>query len=211
MKISLSRVHYPVTTLGPGRRIGIWFQGCSIRCPGCISSDTWIKRPPTTYLDELLTQVKPWLQDCEGVTISGGEPFEQPDALHFLLRAIREIKNTNILVYSGKSYAELANESAIRAGLIDCLISEPFELSSTQTKHLMGSDNQKMTFFTKKGRDLFGHLDRPSNENDRRLDVMFDEQGTVWIAGIPSRGDLGRLQLILEDEGTALLTTEAKP
>ncbi|MCT5046402.1 radical SAM protein, partial [Pseudomonas aeruginosa] len=27
--------------MGTGRRLGIWFQGCSIRCPGCISADTW--------------------------------------------------------------------------------------------------------------------------------------------------------------------------
>ena len=39
--IAISRIHYPVTTLGPGKRIGIWMQGCSIRCPGCISADTW--------------------------------------------------------------------------------------------------------------------------------------------------------------------------
>lgn len=41
MNLALSRMHFPVTTLGPGDRIGIWFQGCSIRCTGCISKDTW--------------------------------------------------------------------------------------------------------------------------------------------------------------------------
>lgn len=41
MRMILSRLHFPVTTLGPGRRIGVWFQGCSIRCAGCISRDTW--------------------------------------------------------------------------------------------------------------------------------------------------------------------------
>ncbi|WP_461325238.1 4Fe-4S cluster-binding domain-containing protein [Bradyrhizobium diazoefficiens] len=43
IRISVSRIHFPVTTLGPGRRLGIWFQGCSIRCPGCISMDTWME------------------------------------------------------------------------------------------------------------------------------------------------------------------------
>ena len=38
--LALSRMHFPVTTLGPGNRIGIWVQGCTIRCPGCVSADT---------------------------------------------------------------------------------------------------------------------------------------------------------------------------
>ena len=41
MKLQLNKAHFPVTALGPGRRIGIWVQGCSIQCPGCVSLDTW--------------------------------------------------------------------------------------------------------------------------------------------------------------------------
>ena len=52
--ISLSRLHFPVTTLGPGRRIGIWFQGCSIRCPGCISADTWAFRTAAAMVTDVL-------------------------------------------------------------------------------------------------------------------------------------------------------------
>ena len=39
--IYLNKAHYPVTTLGPGRRIGLWLQGCTLACPGCVSRDTW--------------------------------------------------------------------------------------------------------------------------------------------------------------------------
>ncbi len=41
--IELNKAHWPVTVLGPGRRIGLWVQGCSIHCPGCVSQDTWPK------------------------------------------------------------------------------------------------------------------------------------------------------------------------
>jgi anaerobic ribonucleoside-triphosphate reductase activating protein len=41
MNIALNKAHFPVTVLGPGRRIGLWLQGCSIRCAGCVSRDTW--------------------------------------------------------------------------------------------------------------------------------------------------------------------------
>jgi anaerobic ribonucleoside-triphosphate reductase activating protein len=210
MEISLSRVHFPLTTLGPGRRVGIWMQGCSIRCPGCISSDTWAKKVPRTTVDELLVLVGSWLKECDGVTISGGEPFEQSLALELLLRGIRKLTTANILVYSGKRLSALTDEQSVTAGLIDCLISEPFELNSPQTKYLMGSDNQRMTCLTPLGREVFGHLNRQSTDSDRRLDVMFDKDGVVWLAGIPGRGDMARLQVLLEETGTYLRTTENK-
>jgi len=210
MHISLSRAHFPVTTLGPGRRVGIWLQGCSIRCAGCISSDTWVKRAPDITVDELLARLVPWLQECEGVTISGGEPFEQPVALEQLLRGVRQQTPADILVYSGRSLEQLRDETCVVSGLIDCLISEPFELGAPQTKYLMGSDNQRMTYLTPLGIKVFGSLNRQASDADRRLDVMFESDGAVWMAGIPSRGDMARLQLLLEAQGTYLRTTEAK-
>lgn len=210
MDISLSRAHFPVTTLGPGRRVGIWLQGCSIRCAGCISSDTWVKRMPDITVDELLARLMTWLRECEGVTISGGEPFEQPVALEQLLRGVRQETAADILVYSGRCLEQLLDETCVAAGLIDCLISEPFERGAPQTKYLMGSDNQRMTCLTPLGSKVFGPLNRQAGDTDRRLDVMFEDDGAVWVAGIPSRGDMGRLQLLLEAQGTYLRTTEAK-
>ena len=73
MRMRLSRLHHPVTTLGPGRRAGIWFQGCTIRCPGCMSVDTWPRRPErnvtvTSVLDWLASPFRarfsPWERTC---------------------------------------------------------------------------------------------------------------------------------------------------
>lgn len=210
MKLALSRVHFPVTTLGPGRRLGIWVQGCSIRCPGCISSDTWAKRAPDVEVAELLERVRPWLHECDGITISGGEPFEQPEALEQLLHAIRQLSGVSVLVYSGLPFEALASCEVVKQGLVDCLISDPFDVRMGQTKYLRGSDNQRMTCLTALGHEVFGSLDRDGTDADRRLDVMFDEDGEVWLAGIPGRGDMARLQLILQNQGTYLRTTEAR-
>lgn len=210
MKLSLSRVHFPVTTLGPGRRLGIWVQGCSIRCPGCISSDTWAKKSPDIDVTELLDRIRPWLHECDGITISGGEPFEQPEALEQLLHAIRQLSGANILAFSGLPLEKLASLDIVKRGLIDCLVSDPFDVSLGQTKYLRGSDNQRMTCLTDLGLEVFGDLDRYATDADRRLDVMFDADGQVWLAGIPSRGDMTRLQLILESQGTYVKTTEAR-
>ena len=39
MELSIARIYYPVKTLGPGNRIGIWTAGCPRRCSGCISPE----------------------------------------------------------------------------------------------------------------------------------------------------------------------------
>src|SRR6185295_15428379 len=76
--IAVSRIHFPITALGPGSRIGIWLQGCSIRCEGCISMDTWNPGIGITTLSEVARHLAPMWSQATGITISGGEPFDQP-------------------------------------------------------------------------------------------------------------------------------------
>ncbi len=208
--ISLSRIHFPVTTLGPGPRIGIWFQGCSLRCPGCISVDTWAIRPPNTTVEKVLAVCSEYLQLAEGVTISGGEPFEQPEALLELLASLRECvrPKADILVYSGKAEGEIAPSLRTFSGLIDALISEPYLFAADQTKPLMGSDNQRLHLLTPLGQQRYQTYQRQRTPDDDRLDIDFDSSGTVWIAGIPRRGDLERLRSLLAQQGTTIYTSE---
>lgn len=77
VSLTISRVHFPVTTLGPGKRIGVWFQGCGIQCPGCISKDTWARKPANTTVSEVLEICSEHRRDADGLTITGGEPLEQ--------------------------------------------------------------------------------------------------------------------------------------
>jgi len=201
MDLSLSRMHFPVTTLGPGRRIGIWFQGCNIRCPGCISADTWGPGHRRLSLDQLLEQITPWLHEAEGITISGGEPFDQFDALRSLLEGLRRLSELDILVYSGYSLEQLDEPLFQTKGLIDALISDPFIEALSQTMALRGSDNQRLSLLTPLGRVRLGHYERLLEPTDKALDVMFDKSGSVWMAGIPRRDDLLRLRDLLHEQG----------
>lgn len=201
MDLSLSRMHFPVTTLGPGRRIGIWFQGCSIRCPGCISADTWGPGHRRLSLEQLLEQITPWLLEAEGITISGGEPFDQFDALRSLLEGLRRLSELDILVYSGYSLEQLNEPLLQTKGLIDALISDPYIAALSQTMALRGSDNQRLSLLTPLGRARLGHYERPLEPTDKALDLMFDESGSVWMAGIPRRDDLLRLRDLLHEQG----------
>ncbi|WP_028236621.1 4Fe-4S single cluster domain-containing protein [Pseudomonas brassicacearum] len=201
MDLSLSRMHFPVTTLGPGRRIGIWFQGCSIRCPGCISADTWGPGHRRLSLEQLLEQITPWLHEAEGITISGGEPFDQFDALRSLLEGLRRLSELDILVYSGYSLEQLDEPLLQTKGLIDAVISDPYIEALSQTMALRGSDNQRLSLLTPLGRARLGHYERPLEPTDKALDLMFDESGSVWMAGIPRRDDLLRLRDLLHEQG----------
>lgn len=205
--LQLSRVHFPVTTLGPGQRLGIWFQGCSIRCSGCISADTW--GPGRTVVDvaSLLEQVAPWLDQADGVTISGGEPFDQFDALLQMLVGLRQRTAADILVYSGHPLEKLQPMLDQARDLIDAVISDPYLEQADQSLALRGSDNQRLTLLTALGRSRLAGLERASTPADKALDLMFDATGTVWMAGIPRRGDLLRLRELLRAQGHQVQTS----
>ncbi len=210
--VAISRVHYPVTTLGPGNRLGIWFQGCSIRCAGCISADTWHRQTERMAVETLITSLAEsgYTNLADGVTISGGEPFEQPDALGELLARLRAVTRPgcDVLVYSGLSFQSITQWLDCWRGLVDAVISEPFDVSAQQTRPLMGSDNQRLLMLTPLGRKRFASYERPRDSRDDALDVMVDEDGTAWMAGIPRRGDLERLRSLLASQGTVIQTTE---
>jgi len=205
--LQLSRVHFPVTTLGPGQRLGIWFQGCSIRCSGCISADTW--GPGRTVVDvaSLLEQVAPWLDQADGITISGGEPFDQFDALLQMLVGLRQRTAADILVYSGHPLEKLQPMLDQARDLIDAVISDPYIEQADQSLALRGSDNQRLTLLTALGRSRLASLERASTPADKALDLMFDATGTVWMAGIPRRGDLLRLRELLRAQGHQVQTS----
>lgn len=212
MEMGLSRSHFPITTLGPGKRLGIWFQGCHIRCNGCVSMDTWPKAKLLTNIDDFLNDIHSWISLAEGITISGGEPFEQPDALIYLVDRLKQLSPVNILVYSGFAFATIKPFIDKASPHIDVVITGAFDCSAPQTVILKGSDNQSMHILTELGNTYFGHLQHKKiTENDRSLDVMFSENGAVWFAGIPRQNDFLNLQTLLEKDGHQLTTSASKP
>lgn len=209
MELAVSRLHFPVTTLGPGRRVGVWFQGCNIRCPGCVSADTWGFEKGQTTVAKTLEVITAWLPQADGLTISGGEPFDQADALVALLAGLPLRPDQDILVYSGYPVEALSNTLDRCEGRIDALISDPFIADAPQTLRLRGSDNQRLHLLTERGRRLFSSYQTTAGTADRRLDVMFDDDGTVWLAGVPRQHDMVRLRHLLADEGHVVATSDA--
>lgn len=163
--------------------------------------DTWAPGRGITTVEDLSDAILPWLDRAAGVTISGGEPFEQPQALAALVSRIRSSSVADILVFTGYPREAIEVELEKLHGLIDALITDPFDRNAPQTLALRGSDNQRLHLLTKLGVERFASFQRAAGAREGIVDLMFDEDGTVWLAGIPRRHDLRRLQRFLQSQG----------
>ena len=200
LNVSLSRLHYPVRALGPGKRIGLWVQGCSVRCSGCLSADTWRRGTGRVAVATVLERLSSWSHEADGLTVSGGEPLDQPEALAELLRGWRRLSDASVLIFTGYEWATAQSWFSAHPGLADAVIAGPYDAAAGQTLALRGSDNQTLHILTRVG-EPFRAFERARSDADRRLDVMFDPAGTVWFAGIPAAGDFDALAAVLERNG----------
>ena len=94
----IARMLYPVKVLGPGRRLGIWFQGCPRRCKGCSNPELWEQEPERLTSAGDVFRLTEQVRSCgriDGFTLSGGDPFFQPDALRELLPRLNGYPETS--------------------------------------------------------------------------------------------------------------------
>ncbi len=204
----INRLHHPVTALGYGVRAGIWVQGCAIGCAGCASRDTW---DPAAGDDVEPDAVVRWLDTLpgpiDGVTVSGGEPFQQPAALTALLDALdawRADRVVDLLVFSGYAWPRLASQAAYADALARCdaVVAGPYVERRNTGTPLRGSDNQEIVALTDLGRERYGD---PAVLAVAPMQVSLDGD-VVRLIGIPRRGDLDRMRAGLTARG---ITTEA--
>ncbi|SEH46804.1 anaerobic ribonucleoside-triphosphate reductase activating protein [Mycolicibacterium rutilum] len=214
MKLNVSRLHHPVTALGPGIRAGLWVQGCTIGCPGCVSRDTWDHGDGTALeVDDVLAWLA-GLGEVDGLTISGGEPTEQPAALHALLQGIERLRRDghfagDVLCYTGRDEAEFHAAFPWAADLIDAVIVGAFAITEPTDLLWRGSANQRLIPLTDLGRLRYGpFLDERAEHPPLQVTV---EDGQVWMIGIPRRGDLRRLETALRSSGVELEEVSWRP
>jgi len=189
-EIYLNLIHYPVCCLGIGRRIGVWFQGCSRRCECCVSPHTWdksegLRMSVGSAFSEISGLKK---NDKDGITISGGEPFDQAGALYGLLLRLRGFGFKDILVYSGYRYEFLRENYGHILDMIDVLIDGEF-VSGLETAYTWkGSENQRMIIITK-DKNLRKLYNEYMSSRDRRELQIVEKNGTIYIIGIPAQKD----------------------
>jgi anaerobic ribonucleoside-triphosphate reductase activating protein len=209
--LQVNRTHYPVRTLGPGVRAGIWTQGCTIGCRGCASQDTWPLRPERSVDVRRLVEWLDSLPAVDGLTITGGEPFQQMEGLTALLRAIRDWaaprpEALDILVYSGYSRAALGRRSGSTAALslCDAIITGPYVDRLNPGGLWRGSANQRLVILSELGEARYGQA--VAGQPEPRIQMSSDGD-RLWLVGIPRRGDLDLLEQALDFRGIKLEET----
>ena len=219
MKIAINKAHFPVTVLGPGRRIGIWTQGCRIHCKGCVSQDTWPSDPSReTTVARLITWCRQTVEAhggaFDGVTISGGEPFDQPQALSVLLDALADWRRDaaldfDILCYSGYPLATLQRKHAKILGRLDALIPEPFVEAQPLTHLWRGSANQSLVMLSDRGRERYAsYIAAAADTFGKRIQAGISHdrgEDRIWFVGIPARGDMAQLEALCAERGVELV------
>ena len=139
---------------GPGIRSVIWVQGCTIGCDGCYSVATHPHRKINIVPPEELAIWICSLDGIEGVSISGGEPFEQAHAVNRLLQCIRaERPDLSVFVFTGYEFEFLqqATDTDVQALLaqIDLLCCGPFDPEKHDINLLWrGSSNQRLIYLS---------------------------------------------------------------
>lgn len=206
--LRVSRIHFPIRALGFGRRIGVWVQGCSIGCRGCMSLDTWPKDGTLTNIDTLVEEIDPWISVADGISITGGEPLEQAEALAAFLKALRSKLSGDVVLFTGHPIESLPTGSEEVLKYVDTLIAGPFEASLPDTRPLSGSKNQAIQFMTPLGRDRYEAFSKLAASRPG-VDLVADGDGFL-LAGIPRPGDLERLGDHLAAEGMALKTSAGR-
>lgn len=185
-KFSLGRIYYPVKTLGPGNRVGIWMNGCNRSCAGCISPELQhYDASKEITVKELMLMIHRIQYPIEGFTISGGEPFYNPDALNEIVQSLADVCD-DILIYTGYTIEELGlqENEAINTVLNTCaaLIDGSYIKELNDNRGLRGSSNQKCLIF--KYQDKYKGIETA----DRALqNVMYGNK--VLTIGIP-QGDI---------------------
>lgn len=149
--IYLFRLYHNSTVDGPGRRSVIQVAGCSIRCPGCYVPETHERtNGQLVSIDSVIAEINKKSGEHDGVTIIGGEPFDQAESLAALVVKLKA-KNYHLTVYSGYMLEQLMarnNESVnLLLANIDLLIDGAFDWNLTKNVgEYRGSSNQRLIY-----------------------------------------------------------------
>ncbi|MEE1784532.1 4Fe-4S single cluster domain-containing protein [Streptomyces sp. SP17BM10] len=197
--VNVAATRVGTRALGPGLRSVVWVQGCPFTCRGCMSPD-WIPDHPARLVApgdlaaELLAD-----QRVTGLTLSGGEPMAQADALADTVELARSRRDVSVLCFTGHRLERLRDHPPHPGvprllALVDVLVDGLYVAAHNTGRGLRGSANQRVHRLTGRARD-----ETHDYENGARSAEIALDGPEALLVGVPPAG-------LLEAFDTAVTT-----
>lgn len=196
---TLIRLSAPLNSLtvarhsGPGLRLIFWVQGCSLLCTRKCLNPHLLKQEGGCLVtaDELARSLKRLANDfaeVEGVTVLGGEPFDQAAALARALAPVR-LGGLSIMIYTGHTLEDLRRSDAPGVGsllaLCDILVDGPFlEEQYEQSLVWRGSLNQRILLLSDRYSEE--EIERALARQRRAVSISIGARGDISVSGAQS-------------------------
>ncbi|SCN23517.1 Pyruvate formate-lyase 1-activating enzyme [Clostridium sp. N3C] len=181
--MQIDRILYPVKTLGPGERIGLWLIGCPHHCKKCSNPELWERdESKDISIADLVLYIGENNIKADGITITGGEPFYQVEELYILLQELRKLRFEDILVYTGYDFNTIEKNYSKALPYIDVLIDGVYIDELNDNLGIRGSSNQKIHILNEKLYDKYKSL-----ESAKRCRQNFVYGNKIISVGIPNR------------------------
>ncbi len=182
--LNIAEICSTTYTLGPGQRFAIWVQGCCFSCQNCISPD-WIPMTKATQIEpKLLADMVLSTPNTEGITVSGGEPMLQAEALLELFTLLRQKRDISIICFTGFTLEQLGDKCNPNINkilnIIDVLIDGQYIQELNDNKGWRGSSNQVVHFLSAR------YLPQTSLflERERNVEIHVSNEAALMV-GIP--------------------------
>lgn len=184
--------HYVEHTkvLGPYDRSALWVHGCCFDCKGCLAKEM-NAGASVEYTPKELASILTEIKGTEGITISGGEPFLQPQSLSNMIAEIRNERDYGLIVYSGFTYEKLieSKEPGVQEFLnqIDILIDGQYMQELDDGKPYRGSSNQRILLLSDRYKNEIEAYYIDSDKRNIEINVTKDK---IYLVGVPSENGL---------------------
>ncbi len=168
---------------GPGNRACIWVQGCNIHCSGCSTPWLWpLESGIEIDVNEIILNILE-LDNVEGVTFSGGEPFLQAKQLAKIGQKLKKERDFSVITYSGYYLDQLKNvknkDYNDLLSATDILIDGPYIENLPTKLPLIGSSNQNIHFLTSRYLDIKEKI----IESPKKIEFQILPDSTVMANG----------------------------
>jgi anaerobic ribonucleoside-triphosphate reductase activating protein len=170
------------TANGPGTRYVIWTQGCALACPGCFNPATHRPGGPAErrLVGELAAAVLAEPGGIEGVTLTGGEPLEQPAAVAAFCTEIKARSDLGTIISTGFTRAEVEADAGRLAAVAaaDMVIAGRYNARRHLGSGLRGSANK--VYWARTGRYRAEDFAAVPD-----VEITIAPGGTITLTGLP--------------------------